>query len=184
MGIGMGMGHVPMGMVMPETVPMLLAPQTSSMQQPQLQLPQLPELPRPSPQVPSLPLMEPLETPQSMSDRPPVMEESEESVCPDCASDVEGLCRCRRRDTRSRHRRRGSVGSGRGGCCSHRKKSECGHNFRRRIMGVLWVVVLLMMMWGAWTMYYGFRHRRPPWMEWINKVRCLIYYSISFKELG
>lgn len=146
------------------------------MQQPQFQLPQLPEVPQPSPPPPvaSLPLMQSLQTPQSMSDHPPVNEDGEESTCPDCG-DLEGRCRChrrgRRRGTRSRHHRQRSVGGG--GCCSHEGRGERGHKFRRCIMGVVWGVVISMVVWGAWTMYHGFRHRGPPgpsFLGWVRKV--------------
>ncbi|KAF8418866.1 hypothetical protein EV426DRAFT_720362 [Tirmania nivea] len=171
MGMGIGMGHVPMEMVMPETVTMQQAPQLSPIQQPQLQPPQLPEVPQPSIPlpVPSLPLMQPLQAPLSMSDRPPVAEESEESTCPDC-DDLEGRCRCRRRGRRPRHRRRGSVGEGE--CGGHRGRSEPKHRLRRQIMCTVWGAVLVMVVWGAWTMYHGFTHRGPPgpsWVEWMKK---------------
>jgi len=155
MGIGIGIGHVPMGVVLPES-------QVSPVQ-PQLQLPpHLPAIPQPSPPppVPSLPLMQPLQTPQSMSDRPPVTEEhSEEQAFTDC-DDVEGHCSCHQRGRRSRHHCRHSVVGG--GCCGRATRSEREHRSRSRIIGVIWGVVLLVMVWGAWNMYHRFRHRGPP----------------------
>lgn len=121
--------------------------------------------------------MQPLQTPQSMSDRPPVTEEhSEEQAFLDC-DDVEGHCSCHQRGRRSCHHCRHSVVGG--GCCGRATRSGREHRARSRIIGVVWGVVLLAVVWGAWHMYHRFIHRGPPGPPgplWVmgpeNKFQC------------
>ena len=173
LGMGMGMGQVPIGMPMGMHQMQVPLPQVPPEQVPLMAQPPQPPPPPPPPQhIQNLPLMQPLQVPMSMSDRPdegipnsPASSAPDTGRCP-CGEnheDEEQGLQCEL--SRSRRRVRGRRGHWRD---RRHGKHRARHGCSPCVRAAVWAVCFFALSYLLWKAYHRFLRIPPrdkPWWD-------------------